>query len=163
VSDVGDRFRHPPAQAPARPRIAPARYQRNHLRRHRPADGRGGGHHPCGVGWPVGVLDFGKIRRLFSTVQKLAFGERDGGCAFGGCTAPPPSYEGSSHHLVVRRRKHRPRQRDKLQIRPCYASFNRDVSQARDSVVNSSRGTIVGLRPRRGISATTALDARRDL
>ncbi len=53
---------------------------------------------PAVLGGPSEVLDFGKTRRLFSTAQKLAFGERDGGCAFGGCTAPPSYTE--AHHIV---------------------------------------------------------------
>jgi hypothetical protein len=53
---------------------------------------------PAVLGGPSEVLDFGKTRRLFSTAQKLAFGERDGGCAFGGCTAPPSYTE--AHHII---------------------------------------------------------------
>jgi hypothetical protein len=53
---------------------------------------------PAVLGGPSEVLDFGKTRRLFTTAQKLAFGERDGGCAFGGCTAPPSYTE--AHHII---------------------------------------------------------------
>jgi hypothetical protein len=53
---------------------------------------------PAVLGGPSEVLDFGKTRRLFSTAQKLAFGERDGGCAFGGCQAPPSYTE--AHHII---------------------------------------------------------------
>ncbi len=53
---------------------------------------------PSVLGGPSEVLDFGTARRLFSRAQKLAFGERDGGCAFGGCEAPPSYTE--AHHVI---------------------------------------------------------------
>ncbi|HEY0260386.1 MAG TPA: DUF222 domain-containing protein [Lacisediminihabitans sp.] len=43
------------------------------------------------------VLDVGAGRRLFTAAQKLAFAERDGGCAWGGCTSPPSYAE--AHHI----------------------------------------------------------------
>jgi hypothetical protein len=42
-------------------------------------------------------LDYGHPRRLFSRAQKLAFIQRDGGCAFAGCSSPP-AY-GEAHHI----------------------------------------------------------------
>jgi hypothetical protein len=43
------------------------------------------------------VLDLGTRRRLFSRAQRLAITERDGGCAFPGCGAPPTYTE--AHHI----------------------------------------------------------------
>jgi hypothetical protein len=43
------------------------------------------------------VLDLGTRRRLFSRAQRLAITERDGGCAFPGCGAPPAHTE--AHHV----------------------------------------------------------------
>ncbi|AQX78697.1 hypothetical protein BWO91_00555 [Plantibacter flavus] len=43
------------------------------------------------------VLDLGTGKRLFSAGQKLALAERDGGCAWPGCTHPPSYTE--AHHL----------------------------------------------------------------
>ncbi|MBG6109103.1 HNH endonuclease signature motif containing protein [Frigoribacterium sp. CG_9.8] len=43
------------------------------------------------------VLDLGTRRRLFSRAQRLAITERDGGCAFPGCEAPPTHTE--AHHI----------------------------------------------------------------
>lgn len=43
------------------------------------------------------VLDFGLRRRLFGRAQRIALAERDGGCAFPGCTDPPSYTE--AHHL----------------------------------------------------------------
>ena len=43
------------------------------------------------------VLDLGTRRRLFSRAQRLAITERDGGCAFPGCGAPPTHTE--AHHI----------------------------------------------------------------
>ena len=43
------------------------------------------------------VLDLGTRRRLFSRAQRLALIERDGGCAFTGCDAPPSHTE--AHHI----------------------------------------------------------------
>ena len=42
-------------------------------------------------------LDYGHPRRLFSRAQKLAFIQRDDGCAWAGCSSPPAYGEG--HHL----------------------------------------------------------------
>ncbi len=51
------------------------------------------------IPWVMGgdseVLDFGRSRRLFSSRQKVALGERDGGCA--GCGVPPGMTQ--VHHL----------------------------------------------------------------
>jgi hypothetical protein len=41
---------------------------------------------PCVLGGDSEILDWGRARRLFSVAQKLASGERDGGCA--GCGLP---------------------------------------------------------------------------
>ena len=43
------------------------------------------------------VLDLGIHRRLFSRAQRIALTERDGGCAFTGCEAPPSHTE--AHHV----------------------------------------------------------------
>lgn len=42
---------------------------------------------PCVLGGDGDILDWGRAKRLFTTAQKLALGERDGGCA--SCGAPP--------------------------------------------------------------------------
>ena len=42
-------------------------------------------------------LDYGHPRRLFSRAHKLAFIQRDDGCAWAGCSSPPAYGEG--HHL----------------------------------------------------------------
>lgn len=42
---------------------------------------------PCVLGSDGDILDWGRAKRLFTPAQKLALGERDGGCAF--CGAPP--------------------------------------------------------------------------
>ncbi len=52
---------------------------------------------PMVLGGDGGVLDYGKFRRLFSAAQRIAFGERDGGCAWGGCETPPSYTE--AHHI----------------------------------------------------------------
>ncbi|MCR2794147.1 HNH endonuclease [Microbacterium sp. zg.Y625] len=41
---------------------------------------------PCVLGGDSDILDWGRARRLFTVAQKLALGERDGGCA--SCGAP---------------------------------------------------------------------------
>jgi len=41
---------------------------------------------PCVLGGDSEILDWGRAKRLFTRTQKLALGERDGGCA--GCGAP---------------------------------------------------------------------------
>lgn len=43
------------------------------------------------------VLDLGRSERYFSTAQRLALAERDGGCAFPGCTRPPQYTH--AHHI----------------------------------------------------------------
>jgi len=43
------------------------------------------------------ILDLGRSQRLFSTKQKLALAERDGGCAWAGCSHPPAYTE--AHHI----------------------------------------------------------------
>lgn len=50
---------------------------------------------PCVLGGDSEILDWGRAKRLFTPAQKLALGERDGGCA--GCGAPPAWCHG--HHL----------------------------------------------------------------
>jgi 5-methylcytosine-specific restriction protein A len=50
---------------------------------------------PCVLGGDSELLDFGRAKRLFTTAQKLAIGERDGGCA--GCGLPPGMTQ--VHHL----------------------------------------------------------------
>ena len=42
---------------------------------------------PCVLGGESEILDWGRARRLFTVAQKLAIGERDGGCI--DCGAPP--------------------------------------------------------------------------
>ena len=43
------------------------------------------------------VLDLGMSRRLFTKAQRIAFAERDGGCAWGDCGRPPSHTE--AHHI----------------------------------------------------------------
>ncbi|WP_296665753.1 HNH endonuclease signature motif containing protein [Demequina sp.] len=50
---------------------------------------------PAVLGGRSELLDFGRRRRLFTRAQRLALGERDGGCAF--CGAPPAWTE--VHHI----------------------------------------------------------------
>lgn len=50
---------------------------------------------PCVLGGESEPLDFGRAKRLFTAAQKLALGERDGGCA--GCGLPPGMTQ--VHHL----------------------------------------------------------------
>ena len=52
---------------------------------------------PMVLGGPSQVLDLGTGARLFSRAQKVALAERDGGCAWTGCTHPPSFTE--AHHL----------------------------------------------------------------
>jgi hypothetical protein len=52
---------------------------------------------PIVLGGRGEVLDVGRGRRLFSRAQKIAFGERDGGCAVGGCSSVPAYAE--AHHI----------------------------------------------------------------
>jgi len=52
---------------------------------------------PMVLGGASQVLDLGVGTRLFSRAQKLALAERDGGCAWSGCTHPPSYTE--AHHL----------------------------------------------------------------
>ncbi|MGG7510761.1 DUF222 domain-containing protein [Plantibacter sp. YIM 135249] len=47
---------------------------------------------------PSQVLDLGQSRRLFSTGQKIALAERDGGCAWTGCPHPPAYTQ--AHHIT---------------------------------------------------------------
>jgi len=44
------------------------------------------------------VLDLGATRRLFTRAQRIAFAERDGGCAWGDCGRPPSYTE--AHHIT---------------------------------------------------------------
>ncbi|SMQ75093.1 HNH endonuclease [Plantibacter sp. VKM Ac-1784] len=52
---------------------------------------------PAVLRGPSQVLDLGTSTRLFSRAQKLALAERDGGCAWTGCTHPPSFTE--AHHI----------------------------------------------------------------
>ncbi|NEN07307.1 DUF222 domain-containing protein [Diaminobutyricibacter tongyongensis] len=52
---------------------------------------------PMVLGRDSEVLDLGRKQRLFSTAQKHALAERDGGCAWTGCPHPP-SYT-QAHHI----------------------------------------------------------------
>jgi hypothetical protein len=60
----------------------------------------GAGAIPCVLGGDGEILDFGRSRRLFSSAQKLALVERDGGCAM--CGAPPGMTQ--VHHILWWRR-----------------------------------------------------------
>lgn len=50
---------------------------------------------PCVLGGDSEILDFGRAKRLFTTAQKLALAERDGGCAM--CGLPPGMAQ--VHHI----------------------------------------------------------------
>lgn len=50
-----------------------------------------GGIIPIVLGGKSEVLDLGATRRLFTRGQRIAFAERDDGCAFGNCKRPPSS------------------------------------------------------------------------
>ncbi|TBN58338.1 HNH endonuclease [Glaciihabitans arcticus] len=52
---------------------------------------------PAVLGANSAILDFGLSRRLFSTTQKLALIDRDGGCGWPGCCRPPSYTE--AHHM----------------------------------------------------------------
>ncbi|WP_285028299.1 HNH endonuclease signature motif containing protein [Plantibacter sp. ME-Dv--P-122b] len=52
---------------------------------------------PMILNGPSQVLDLGTSTRLFTRAQKLALAERDGGCAWTGCTHPPSFTE--AHHI----------------------------------------------------------------
>ncbi|HXH36154.1 MAG TPA: DUF222 domain-containing protein [Plantibacter sp.] len=52
---------------------------------------------PIVLGGRSEVLDLGVGTRLFTRAQKIALAERDGGCAWTGCTHPPTYTE--AHHL----------------------------------------------------------------
>ena len=52
---------------------------------------------PLVFGGKSEVLDLGVGRRLFSKAQRIAFGERDDGCAWGGCQRPGTYTE--AHHI----------------------------------------------------------------
>jgi hypothetical protein len=52
---------------------------------------------PVVLGADSEVLDLGRTRRLFSTAQRRALAERDGGCAWPGCPHPPSYTE--AHHI----------------------------------------------------------------
>jgi hypothetical protein len=52
---------------------------------------------PIVLGGRGEVLDVGTARRLFTRAQRVAFAERDGGCAWGNCTHPPSYTE--AHHI----------------------------------------------------------------
>ena len=52
---------------------------------------------PMVLGGEGEVLDLGVGRRLFSHAQRLAFAERDDGCAWANCTRPPTHTE--AHHI----------------------------------------------------------------
>ncbi|WP_371416581.1 DUF222 domain-containing protein, partial [Plantibacter sp. T3] len=53
---------------------------------------------PMILSGPSQVLDLGTSTRLFTRGQKLALAERDGGCAWTGCTHPPSFTE--AHHIT---------------------------------------------------------------
>lgn len=55
----------------------------------------GGGVISCVLGADSEILDWGRLKRLFTPAQKLALVERDGGCAM--CGAPPSHTK--AHHL----------------------------------------------------------------
>ena len=59
---------------------------------------------PLVLGGDGEILDLGRSRRLFTTAQKLALTERDGGCA--GCGLPPAMTQ--VHHLRWWTRDHGP-------------------------------------------------------
>ena len=68
---------------------------------------------PVVLGADSEVLDFGRARRLFSTAQRRALAERDGGCAWPGCPHPPSYTE--AHHIRwwnAHGGEHRSEQRD---------------------------------------------------
>jgi hypothetical protein len=52
---------------------------------------------PAVLGAESEALDLGRSRRLFTTAQRLALAERDGGCAWPGCPHPPSYTE--AHHI----------------------------------------------------------------
>ncbi|MET3769285.1 hypothetical protein ABIB15_001976 [Marisediminicola sp. UYEF4] len=52
---------------------------------------------PAVLGGKSQVLDLGVGKRLFTRAQRIAFAERDGGCAVTGC-GKPPSYT-EAHHI----------------------------------------------------------------
>ena len=52
---------------------------------------------PIVLGGRGEVLDVGTARRLFTRAQRVAFAERDGGCAWGNCNHPPSYTE--AHHI----------------------------------------------------------------
>ena len=52
---------------------------------------------PAVLGGNSQILDLGIGRRLFTKAQRIAFAERDGGCAITGCGRPPPYTE--AHHI----------------------------------------------------------------
>ncbi len=54
-----------------------------------------GGVIPCVLGGDSEILDWGRLKRLFTPAQKLALAERDGGCA--SCGLPPGMTK--AHHL----------------------------------------------------------------
>jgi len=53
---------------------------------------------PMVLGGNSEVLDLGVSRRLFSRAQRIAFAERDGGCAWRNCPRPPSYTE--AHHIA---------------------------------------------------------------
>ncbi|MGH3459195.1 DUF222 domain-containing protein [Aeromicrobium sp.] len=52
---------------------------------------------PVVLGGDGKVLDVGRQKRLFTTTQRVALAQRDGGCAFPGCDRPPGWTE--AHHM----------------------------------------------------------------
>ncbi len=52
---------------------------------------------PAVLGGNSQILDLGIGRRLFTRAQRIAFAERDGGCAVTGCGRPPSYTE--AHHI----------------------------------------------------------------
>ena len=61
---------------------------------------------PMVLGGKGEVLDLGVGRRLFSHAQRLAFAERDDGCAWANCKRPPTHTE--AHHIKWWRSQHGP-------------------------------------------------------
>ncbi len=53
---------------------------------------------PLYIGTGCEKLELGRAVRLFSTAQKIALAERDGGCAWPGCRRPPSHTE--AHHVA---------------------------------------------------------------
>lgn len=79
---------------------------------------------PIVLGGHSEVLDLGRARRPFSAAQRIALGERDGGCAW--CGAPPSFTE--AHHIQWWVRDHGPTNLDNglLLCVACHHRIHRD-------------------------------------